>query len=94
MVSCNGTDYCVSAGLDCLHSIRSRAVLQDDLELRELRVDRLEGRQEARLGIHDGDVLLVIAGALPVDVLGITAVSVSTSRVYHQIGTFSKASLT
>lgn len=80
MVGCDGSDYGVTARLNSLDSIRSRAVLQDDLELRELRVDRLQGRQEARLGIHDCDVLLVVAGTLAVDVLGIIGVSTSTRR--------------
>jgi hypothetical protein len=71
MVGCNGPHYGVTAGLDSLDGIRRRAVLQDDLELGELGVNRLERRQEARLGVHDGDVLLVVAGALAVDVLRI-----------------------
>lgn len=77
-MGCDGSNHGVTARLDGLDSISSRAVLQDDLEFRELRVDRLESRQEARLGIHDGDVLLVVAGALAMDVLGIPGVSVST----------------
>ena len=75
VVGGDGSDHGVTAGFNSLDSIRSRAVLQNDIEFRELRVDRLQSRKEARLGIHDRDVLLVVAGALAVDVLGINGVS-------------------
>lgn len=72
VVRSNGPDHGVATRLNSLYSIRCRAMFQHDLQLWELGVDLLQRRQEAGFGIHDGDVLLVVAGALAMDVLGIS----------------------
>lgn len=64
----DGPHDSLPTGLDRLDGVGRGTVLQDNLEAGELLVDGLEGGQEAGLGVHDGDVLGVVAGALAVDV--------------------------
>lgn len=54
--------------LHCLDRIRRSTMLQHNLQLGELVVDRPQRGQETRLGVHDGNVFLVVTGALAVDV--------------------------
>lgn len=58
----------LATGLHCLDRIRRGTMLQHNLQLGEFLVYRLQRGQETGLGVHDGDVLLVVTGALAVDV--------------------------